>query len=176
MFMKIIDIIFEKVKLLGLSVREDSRGVMHVTYNEKDLSELGICFKVKEYRVYTMPMKGTFFGIHYQDPVFPQAKLVSVIQGKGLDYVVDLRPDSKTYKQWKAVELCADNAMAIYIPEGYGHAFLSLEDNTIQQFAIDEYFKADHTKQINYKDPQIGLSLPLDNIILSDYDKNAPYL
>lgn len=174
--MKIINSIFMKVKLLELSCREDSRGVMRIMYNEKDLSELGIRFTVKEYRVYKMPMKGTFFGIHYQDSDFPQAKIVSVIQGKGLDYIVDLRPNSKTYKQWKVIELCDDNARAIYIPEGYGHAFLSLEDNTIQQFAIDEYFVEDCAKQINYKDSKIGLSLPLDNIILSDYDKNAPYL
>lgn len=122
-----INRIFDKVKLLELSHREDSRGVMRITYNEKDLFELGISFKMKEYRVYTMPMSGTFFGIHYQESDFPQAKIVSVIQGKGLDYIVDLRPDSKSYKQWKVIELSADNARAVYIPEGYGHAFLSLE-------------------------------------------------
>jgi len=174
--MKIIRSIFEKVKLLELSTSEDSRGVMHITYNEQDLSGLGISFRVKEYRVYAMPVKGTFFGIHFQDSEFPQSKLVSVIQGKGVDYIVDLRPGSKTYKQWEAVELCSDNARAVYIPEGFGHAFLSLEDNTIQQFAIDAYFIAGYTKQINYREPQIGLRLPLDNIILSDYDRNARFL
>lgn len=174
--MMIIDSIFEEVKLLDLSRREDSRGIISVTYNEKNLSEIGISFKVKEYRVYTMPTKGTFFGIHYQTPEYPQAKLISVIQGKGLDYIVDLRPDSRTYKQWKVIELCADSAKAVYIPVGFGHAFLSLEDNTIQQFAIDEYFIEDCAKQINYKDPEIGLSLPMENIILSDYDRNAPNL
>lgn len=172
----IINSIFEKVKVLELLRKEDNRGFMSVTYNEKDLSELGIHFKIKEYRVYTMPKKGTFFGIHYQTMDYPQAKLVSVIQGKGLDYIVDLRRNSETYKQWRAIELSADNANAIYIPEGFGHAFLSLEDNTIQQFAINEYFMDGNAKQINYKDPMIGLSLPLDDIILADYDKNAPYL
>jgi dTDP-4-dehydrorhamnose 3,5-epimerase len=174
--MMIIDSIFEEVKILELSRREDSRGIMSVTYHEKDLSEIGIDFKVKEYRVYTMPTKGIFFGIHYQTSDYPQAKLVSVIQGKGLDYIVDLRPESKTYKQWKVIELCADNAKAVYIPDGFGHAFLSMEDNTIQQFEIDEYFIEDCAKQINYKDPGIGLRLPLKNIILSDYDRNAPYI
>lgn len=174
--MKILEQIFDNVLVLEPSTNTDCRGRMMVGFHEDELKELQIDFRLKEQRVYSIPETGTFFGIHYQDASHPQAKLVFVIQGKGLDYIVDLRQSSATYKQWKSIELTAEIPRIIYIPEGYGHAFLSMKDNTIQMFAIDEYFIEGSTKQINYKDPGIGFKLPMEHVILSDYDKNAPFL
>mgnify|MGYP003296474320 CR=1 FL=1 len=74
------------------------------------------------------------------------------------------------------VELSEEELKVIYIPAGYGHAFLSMEDNTIQMFAVNEYFMDGSTKQINYRDPEIGLELPINDVIVSYYDKNAPFL
>ena len=133
-------------------------------------------FEIKETRVYTMPQKGTFFGIHYSDEATPFSKLVSVVQGRGMDYLVDLRKESPTYLKWEAVELNADNALTVLVPAGIGHAFLSLEDNTIQLFAINKSGKDGHSKQINYADPQIGLKLEIPITQISDYDANAPFL
>ena len=174
--MRILESFFDNALVLELSEKVDNRGSKMVNFNKDEIGKLNIDFEIKEQRIYKMPKAGTFFGIHYQEMTHPQAKLISVIQGKGLDYIVDLRKDSLTYKEWKMIELSEEEPKVIYIPEGYGHAFLSLKDNTIQVFAVNEYFIGGCAKQINYNDPEIGLKLPVNNVIFSDYDKNAPFL
>lgn len=174
--MRIKESLFDNVFVLEPSEKVDDRGTRIVGFNKEEIRKLNINFEIKEQRIYKMPKAGTFFGIHYQELTHPQAKLVSVIQGKGLDYIVDLRKDSLTYKEWKMVELSEEELKVIYIPAGYGHAFLSMEDNTIQMFAVNEYFMDGSTKQINYRDPEIGLELPINDVIVSYYDKNAPFL
>lgn len=174
--MRILDSFFDNVYVLEPLTKTDNRGTMIASFNKDDIRKLNIDFEIKEQRIYKMPKAGTFFGIHYQDMTHPQAKLVSVIRGKGLDYIVDLRKDSVTYKEWRMVELNDKEPKAIYIPAGYGHAFLSVKDNTIQMFAVNEYFIDGCARQINYKDPEIGLKLPINSVILSEYDKNAPFL
>ena len=169
--MELVKKIFDCVSLYKLTSRTDNRGPMTYAY---EASIDG--FEIKETRVYTMPQKGTFFGIHYSDEATPFSKLVSVVQGRGMDYLVDLRKESPTYLKWEAVELNADNALAVLVPAGIGHAFLSLEDNTIQLFAINKSGKDGHSKQINYADPQIGLKLEIPITQISDYDANAPFL
>ena len=169
--MELVKKIFDCVSLYKLTSRTDNRGPMTYAY---ETSIDG--FEIKETRVYTMPQKGTFFGIHYSDEATPFSKLVSVVQGRGMDYLVDLRKESPTYLKWEAVELNADNALAVLVPAGIGHAFLSLEDNTIQLFAINKSGKDGHSKQINYADPQIGLKLEIPITQISDYDANAPFL
>lgn len=174
--MRIKESLFDNVFVLEPSEKVDDRGTRIVGFNKEEIRKLNINFEIKEQRIYKMPKAGTFFGIHYQELTHPQAKLVSVIQGKGLDYIVDLRKDSLTYKEWKMVELSEEELKVIYIPAGYGQAFLSMEDNTIQMFAVNEYFMDGSTKQINYRDPEIGLELPINDVIVSYYDKNAPFL
>ena len=169
--MELVKKIFDCVSVYKLKSRTDNRGPMTYVYEDNIEG-----FEVKETRVYTMPQKGTFFGIHYSDVATPFSKLVSVVQGRGMDYVVDLRKDSPTYLKWEAVELNADNALAVLVPAGIGHAFLSLEDNTIQLFAINKTGKDGHSKQINYADPQIGLKLEIPISQISDYDAKSPRL
>ena len=171
--MKIIEKIFDSVLLLQPDGREDSRGTMQVLFSKKTMKELPDGFNITEQRIYKIPHKHTFFGIHYQKPEAARGKLISVIQGKALDYIVDLRQDSKTYKQYKSFELNADSLLLVFIPAGFGHGFLTLEDNTIQAFAVDADFEKDSSGIVNYKDPAIGLKLPVEDIIISDYDKNA---
>ena len=93
-----------------------------------------------------------------------------------MDYVVDLRKDSSTYLQWESIELSGENALAVLIPAGFGHAFISLQDDTIQLYSVDRSGNDAHSKQINYKDPKIGLKLPVPVSEISDYDLNAPFV
>ena len=170
--MKIIEKIFDSVLLLQPDGREDSRGTMQVFFCKK-ATELPADFNITEQRIYKIPKKHTFFGIHYQKPEAAKGKLISVVHGKALDYIVDLRPDSKTYKQYKSFELNADRPLLVFIPAGFGHGFLTLEDNTIQAFAIDADLEKNSSGIVSYKDPEIGLKLSIEDIIISDYDKNA---
>ena len=169
--MEPVKTIFGTVKIYKLKSRTDNRGLMTYVYED------GIeGFVSKETRIYDMPRKGTFFGIHYREENAPMNKLVTVVKGSGMDYVIDLRRDSATYLKWESLELTADNSLAVLIPEGIGHAFISLEDNTIQAFTIDKTGAEGHSKQLNYKEEKIGLELPVQVSDISDYDEGAPFL
>lgn len=169
--MELVKTIFDSVKVYKLKSRTDNRGLMTYVYEDGIES-----FMPKETRVYDMPKKGTFFGIHYREESEPMQKLVTVVKGSGMDYVIDLRKDSDTYLKWESIELTAGNALAVLIPEGIGHAFISLEDNTMQAFTIDRTGKEGHSRQLNYKEEKIGIELPVPVTEISDYDAGAPFL
>ena len=99
--MRILERFFDNVLVLELSEKNDNRGTRIVSFQKDETSKIDIDFEIKEQRIYKMPKAGTFYGIHYQEMMHPQAKMISVIQGKGLDYIVDLRKNSSTYKEWK---------------------------------------------------------------------------
>ena len=132
-------------------------------------------FQVREQRVYVMLEKHAFFRIHFQSGPAPQAKMISVVHGSGLDYLIDLGKESRMFRQWKTLELRADRPLAVYIPPHFGHAFLSMSDDTVQLFASDQPFTGD-TGRIHWQDPDIGLIMPADDIILSEADEHVPFL
>ncbi len=171
--MEIVDKIFDGVLVVKGRTRVDGRGTMTVICGS-DFEEVG--FRVAETRSYVMPRTGSFFGIHYRDESDPMIKVVTVISGRGMDSVVDLRPNSPTYLQWKGVELSADEALTLIIPAGFGQTFLSMEENTILMYSTDKTGKEGYSKTLNYKEPRIGLTLPMEVTEISDYDRDAPYL
>ena len=173
--MEIIRKIFDKAALLSLRSRDDSRGNMTVAFDES-ISDIYPDFFIKETRIYSMPKKGTFFGIHYRDEFDPMDRLISVIKGKGSDYIIDLRKDSPDYLKWESIDLSANNAHAVYIPASFGHAFLSLEDDTVLMYSMNKSGSDGLTKKLNYKDEHIGLRLTIPVREIADYDKDAPYL
>ena len=171
--MNIIQRIFEDVLVIAPEQKTDCRGSSAMIRMD-ELSEL--CgFKTAEQRIYSMPKSHTFFGIHFQKEPYPQDKLITVIKGAGLDYIIDLREDSPTFAQWRCIGLSSEKGLAVYIPSGFGHAFLSTSDDTIQLFSANEHFIDGYSRSINYRDDMIGLDLP-DDIIISERDKNAPFL
>ncbi len=171
--MEIVKRVFDKALVIKLKSRTDNRGPMTVAYGE-ELAAKGIEFIPKETRVYTMPKKGTFFGIHYREEKDPMDKFVTVVHGRGTDYIVDLRPDSPTYLQWERVELSAENAMAVYVPAGFGHGFQTLEDDTIQLYSVNTSGDNAYSKTVSYRDEKIGLELEIPVTEIADYDIEAP--
>ena len=163
--------LFEKVKIYRLRSRVDNRGLLTYVFDENNND-----FKEKETRIYSMPEEGTFFGIHYREESDPMTKFVTVIKGRGIDYIVDLRQKSPTYLQWESIELSEDNALAVLIPAGFGHAFISLQNDTIQIYSVDRNGSDAHSKHINYRESKIGLKLPIPISEISDYDLNAPFI
>ncbi|MBP5528450.1 MAG: dTDP-4-dehydrorhamnose 3,5-epimerase family protein [Lachnospiraceae bacterium] len=169
--MKVSETLFDKCLVIETNVRKDERGTMELLYkSDCEFEQILDGFNLTEQRIYKM-QKNVFFGIH-RGP----SKLISVIQGKGLDYIIDLREDSKTFKQYRTIELSEDNPRLIYVPAGFGHAFLSLSDNTIQAFAQDLKSVEGKTSPVNYQSPGINLELPVKDIIMADYDRNAENL
>ncbi len=162
--------IFGKVKIYQIHTRVDNRGSLAYVYDE-NIDD----FKATETRIYSMPKAGTFFGIHYRDESSPMTKFVTVIKGRGMDYVIDLRKESPTYLQWESIELSEENAIAVLVPAGIGHAFISLQNDTMQFYSVDRSGNDALSDRINYKDPKIGLKLPIPVSEISDYDLSAPF-
>ena len=120
--------------------------------------------------------KGTLRGIHYQTQPMTQAKLLRCSRGALLDFAVDIRPDSPTFKQWICVELSEENKKQLFIPRGYGHAFITIAEDTELIYKADNYYSPEHDRSILWSDPELAIDWGTDFPIVSDKDKNAKIL
>jgi len=172
--MKITETKLKGVYVVEPQVFGDGRGWFMETYSKKKTPRIA-CDFVQDNQSYSV-QKGTLRGIHFQRPPMEQAKLLRCTRGALMDFAVDLRPDSETYKQWISVELTAENKKQLFIPRGFGHAFLTLTDNTEIQYKADNYYSPEHDRSILWSDPELGIDWGIDNPIVSEKDKTAPLL
>ena len=168
-----------KTKLPGVLIVEprvfgDNRGWFMETYSKKKTPQIECDFVQDNHSLSVQ--KGTLRGIHFQYPPKEQAKLLRCCSGALMDYAIDLRASSDTYKQWIAVELSAENKKQLFIPRGFGHAFISLTDNAELQYKADNYYSPEHDAAILWSDPELNIDWGTDDPILSDKDKIAPPL
>tara|TARA_B100000900_G_scaffold87048_1_gene70670 strand:- start:2194 stop:2739 length:546 start_codon:yes stop_codon:yes gene_type:complete len=116
--------------------------------------------------------KGVFRGLHFQYE-FPQAKLVSVLSGEILDIVVDLRKSSKTFGDWCTFEISSKNNKQIFIPEGFAHGFLALQDDTKVFYKVSDFWNPKDEFTLKYNDKKINIELPFEPTLISEKDKNG---
>lgn len=170
-----------ETKLPGVCIIEpqvfgDHRGWFMESWSQKKMEDNGLnVVFVQDNQSYTAK-KGTLRGIHFQQYPMSQAKLVRVVRGAVMDVAVDLRKDSPTYKQWVSVELSAENKRQLFIPQGYGHAFLTLTDDVEFVYKCDNLYSRELERSIRYDDPEIGIEWGTDGPVLSDKDAVAPFL
>ena len=117
--------------------------------------------------------KGVLRGLHYQLAPFAQSKLVRVIQGSVLDVAVDIRRGSPTFGQYIAIELSSQNKRQLFVPRGFAHGFMVLEDDTIFAYKVDNYYAPMHDRGIAYNDPDIGIDWLMDSTELKLSDKDT---
>ncbi len=155
----------------------DERGYYSETFSERSLKEHGFNAPrfVQDGESLSLK-KGIVRGIHFQKEPKAQSKLVRCVKGRVFDVAVDLRKSSPTYKKWVGVELSLDNKKQIFIPKGFGHAFMTLEDNCIVQYKVDELYYKEFDRSIKFDDPEIGVKWPIENPYKSEKDKLAPSL
>lgn len=122
--------------------------------------------------------RGVLRGLHFQREPYAQAKLVRVVQGRVLDVAVDIRKKSPTFGRYVAVELSGENKRQLFIPKGFAHGYVVLEDDTIFQYKCDEFYHPESEDGIAWNDPQIAVEwdFPENEIILSEKDSNRPTL
>ncbi len=148
---------------IQLETREDFRGFLMETDDDRVFKKHGInTIWVKEYQNFSLK-KGTIRGLHFQLPPYAQAKLVRVIQGETLYVFVDLRKDSPTLGKWARVILSAENKKMLYIPRGFAHAFCSLADNTMAICKMDNPYSPESEYQIKWNDPDLNIDWQLEN-------------
>ena len=164
------------VKVIEPDYFEDFRGYYSEVYSKRTFETLGLDIDfVQDNHSYSIK-KGTIRGIHFQNNPIPQLKLVRCTNGRVMDYAVDLRRDSPTFKQWVCVELSKENRKQIMIPEGFGHAFITLCDECEVLYKVNGLYEPSLDRAIRWDDPEISIPWGIDDPIVSKKDINAPYL
>ena len=174
--MEIIEKVLVDALVIKPSIFEDSRGYFYEAFNNKKFNDLinDECTFIQDNQSYSS--KGTLRGLHFQTGSAAQSKLVRVVKGKAVDVAVDLRSNSPTFKNWHSIELSEDNHLQFYIPRGFAHAFVALEDDTIFQYKVDNYFSSDQEGGIIWNDEELNITWPKVHLELSEKDKRLPKL
>src|SRR4030042_6480857 len=168
--------IFTETKLKGAYIiepekLEDERGFFARTFCRKEFESHGLSPNFVQCNISYNRKRGTLRGMHYQAAPYEEAKLVSCIRGAIYDVIIDLRPDSSTYRQWVAVTLYGFNFSThplihqsthklLYIPEGFAHGFLTLMDDTEVFYQISEFYAPGYGRGIRWNDPVFGIEGP----------------
>lgn len=163
----------EGLKLLPPFYAEDRRGSFMKTFEKEQFRQHGIFLDLFE-TFYTRSARGTVRGLHFQRN-FCQDKLVHVLHGKVFDVAVDLRKDSPTFGQWQGFYLSAENRQMLYIPKGFAHGFLAMEEDTLFSYLCGDRYDPQSDGGIIWNDPDLSIDWPLDQVdevILSDKDRN----
>lgn len=176
--MKIEKTILEGVLIIEPDVFPDARGFFMETFEEKRYAA-ALQLPSEEYFVQdnlNVSKKGVLRGLHYQAPPFAQGKLVSVLRGRVLDVAVDIRSGSPTFGQHVMVELTAENHKQFWIPRGFAHGFLVLEDETIFTYKCTNVYSKEHDRGVLWNDPSLGITWGEATPIISEKDQKHPVL
>lgn len=171
--MKITPTTLPDVLLIEPTVFEDERGFFFESFNQKEF-ETAVGRKIEFVQDnHSFSKKGVLRGLHYQATPMAQGKLVRVVEGRVFDVAVDIRPESKTFKQWVGFELSANNKKQLWIPEGFAHGFLVLSDTAEFLYKTTNYWSKQHERTIAFNDPSLNIDwgCERDKLILSKKDK-----
>jgi len=162
--------------LFNSPVHSDPRGYFREWFKLPDVKQvIGRNFPIAQANL-SRSKRGVVRGIHFSHAPEGQAKWVTCVEGAIWDVVVDIRPESPTFKHWVGHELRAGDGKALMISEGLGHAFLALEDESVISYLLTTPYSPQYEFAINPADPEIGIDWPLNEIFFSDKDKEAPTL
>ncbi len=168
--------IFDETKLPGafeirLEPRSDERGFFARTWCQREFEAHGLKARLVQCSLSFNARKGTLRGMHYQVAPYAETKLVRCTKGAIYDVVLDLRPQSTTFKKWIAVILTAENRNAVYVPEGFAHGFLTLEDETEVLYQMSEFYNAESARGVRWDDPAFQITWPQKVQAISQTDR-----
>ena len=170
---------FTETYLSGASIIEpekfeDDRGFFARTFCQKEFEAHNLVSRIAQCSVSFNRKKGTLRGMHYQVPPFEESKLVRCIRGSLYDVIIDLRPESPTFKHHVAVVLSAENGKMLYVPEGFAHGFQTLEDDSEVFYQISKFYSPAHARGVRWNDPAFGIQWPEAPRIILERDQNYP--
>ena len=176
--MKVIKTDIEGLLVVEPRVFADERGYFFESFSTRrfaDLTGLDVQF-VQDNE--SRSGRGVLRGLHFQKEPHAQAKLVRVVKGRAVDVAVDIRPESPTFGRHVAVELSGDNHRQLFIPKGFAHGYVALEEDTVFQYKCDDYYHPEVEGGVAWNDPAIGIEWPLpeSELTLSDRDQKWPNL
>jgi dTDP-4-dehydrorhamnose 3,5-epimerase len=171
--------IFRETAIDGVWVVEperhaDERGFFARTWDTLEFVERGLSGRIVQCSVSYNRRRGTLRGLHYQAAPHEEAKLVRCTAGAVFDVAVDLRAGSSTFCQWVGVELTAENRLALYVPEGCAHGFLTLVDDSEVAYQMSEFHAPDAARGARFDDPTFGIEWPEDVSVVNERDRSYP--
>jgi dTDP-4-dehydrorhamnose 3,5-epimerase len=173
---------FEETPLAGawfvdLERHEDDRGFFARTWCADELAAKGLEATIVQWSISFNAARGTLRGMHWQDPPHEEVKVVRCVRGAIYDVIVDLRPDSPTYRRWLAAELDEVNRRSLYIPEGFAHGFQTLSEGAEVLYGISEPYAPESASGFRWDDPAVGIQWPpTDERVISERDLSLPGL
>lgn len=168
--MKIEKLAIEGLLIIQPNVFKDGRGYFFEGYNQSKYHEHGLNANFVQDNL-SKSAKGVLRGLHFQNPPYAQGKLVSVVRGAVIDVAVDIRRESPTYGQHHSVLLSEENSTQFFIPPGFAHGFLTLEDNTIFTYKCTEGYNKSSEGSILWNDKDLGIDWGIENPIVSEKDQ-----
>ncbi len=160
--------------IIDVELLADQRGAFARTFCAKEFEQHGLKPTVTQCNLSFNHQAGTLRGLHYQVPPAAETKLVRCTKGAIYDVIVDLRPDSPTYRQHIGVELTADNRRALYVPELFAHGYQALTDGAEVVYQVGEFYTPGYERGLRYDDPAFGITWPLPVTVISEKDASWP--
>jgi dTDP-4-dehydrorhamnose 3,5-epimerase len=172
---------FTEIRIMGARAidttpHQDERGRFLRAWCGREFAEHGIDFLPVQANLGFSETRGTIRGLHYQVIPAIEAKLVRCTRGAIFDVVIDLRPQSASYREWYGVELSAENARMLYVPGNCAHGYQTLEDLTEVYYMTSEVYTPDAVRGVRFDDPAFGVQWPLTITMVSDQDRNWPFV
>ena len=163
------------VLVIQTKIFSDKRGFFLESFKESEFISNGINKKLVQDNI-SHSTRGVLRGLHFQKNPKPQAKLVTVIKGKIFDVAVDIRKNSPTYGKWVSQILSEEEHNLLYVPEGFAHGFCVLSEEADVYYKVSNEYSSEHEDGIVWNDPNLNISWPLTDVIVSDKDKQLPLL
>ncbi len=172
--MQFIELEIPGAWLIEMEPHCDDRGFFARIWCQEEFRQHGLSTALAQCSISFNRKRGTVRGMHYQDAPHEEAKLVRCTQGVIYDVILDLRLDSTTRGSWRAVELSAQNHRMVYIPQGCAHGFQTLTDATEVMYQISTAYHPESARGVRWNDPAFGIRWPIDEIVISDRDRQFP--
>jgi dTDP-4-dehydrorhamnose 3,5-epimerase len=154
---------------------KDVRGFFARAWSEREFEAFGLNARFVETNISFNEKKGTLRGMHYQVAPHEQVKTVRCTRGSIYDVIIDLRPDSPTFRQWFSLEMSAENHLMLYVPANFAHGFQTLEDNTEVTYQTSAYYAPEYGRGVRWNDPAFNISWPHNNnLIMIERDRDYP--
>ena len=161
------------VKHISLSPIVDNRGYFSRNYDTEIAKKLDFHKDWVQENLSYSKQKGTLRGLHFQHSPSTEAKLVRLIRGKVFDVFVDIRKESLTFGKWGSHILSADNPEWLFLPRGIAHGMITLEDEMIMLYKVDNFFNPQKDTSIKWDDPDLNINWPIEPSLISEKDQNA---
>ena len=160
--------------LIEIEKREDQRGFFARTWCKREFAANNLNVNLVQANIAVSKKRGMLRGMHYQAAPYEEAKLVRCTTGAIFDVIIDLRPDSSTYKQWVGFELTGESHRMIYVPEGFAHGYQTLTEHAEVFYQVSQVYSPESERGVRYDDPAFGIKWPVEALVISDKDKSWP--